>query len=117
MSLDIDTNNVPVLLVDSGRPSMQSCAVAALKAFIKGYLLSESAPTIARTTSKYLQILKGDANPAAQRGAALALGALPYYLLEPVWKDAVDVLCAAIRLKVLPGLIISTVLLQEWFFN
>ncbi|BBN05956.1 tubulin-specific chaperone D [Marchantia polymorpha subsp. ruderalis] len=78
---------------------IQSCAVAALKAFIKGYLLSESAPTIARTTSKYLQILKGDANPAAQRGAALALGALPYYLLEPVWKDAVDVLCAAIRLK------------------
>ncbi|KAL2632493.1 hypothetical protein R1flu_003972 [Riccia fluitans] len=78
---------------------IQACAVAALKAFIAGYLLPASAPAIARTTSKYLQILKNDPNPAAQRGAALALGALPYDLLHPSWKEVMDALCAAIRLK------------------
>ncbi|KAL3695132.1 hypothetical protein R1sor_008783 [Riccia sorocarpa] len=78
---------------------IQACAVAALKAFVAGYLLPASTAAVAKTTTKYLQILRSDSNPAAQRGAALALGALPYDLLRPSWKEVMDALCAAMRLK------------------
>ncbi|CAM6128397.1 unnamed protein product [Calypogeia fissa] len=78
--------------------SIQACAVAALRAFVQAYLLPVSEPSVTRTTLKYLQIVK-TYNPAAQRGAALALGALPNDLLAPVWKDVVDTLCSALALK------------------
>lgn len=77
--------------------------MAALKAFVPAYMSPVAESFVTRTTLKYLQILK-TYNPAAQRGAALALGALPYDLLAPVWRDVVDTLCFALALKVLTHL-------------
>ncbi|CAK9217775.1 unnamed protein product [Sphagnum troendelagicum] len=74
---------------------IQACAVAALQRFVRSYLLPANAATVARTTAKYITMLKSDPNPAARRGAALAFSALPYELLAPLWKDVVDALCAA----------------------
>lgn len=69
--------------------------MAALQRFVRSYLLPANAATVARTTAKYITMLKSDPNPAARRGAALAFSALPYELLAPLWKDVVDALCAA----------------------
>jgi hypothetical protein len=74
---------------------IQACAVAALRRFVRSYLLPANAATVARTTAKYITMLKSDPNPAARRGAALAFSALPYELLAPLWKDVLDALCAA----------------------
>jgi hypothetical protein len=69
--------------------------VAALRRFFRSYLLPASDTTVARSTGKYVKILKTDPNPFAKRGAALAFSALPGELLAPRWKDALDALCAA----------------------
>lgn len=74
---------------------IQVCAVAALRAFIQGYLIPANSQSIANVTSKYLKILQTDLNPAARRGAALALSALPPSFLAPLWKDVLNALCTA----------------------
>lgn len=67
----------------------------ALRSFVRSYLLPVSAATVARTTGKYIDILKTDPNPAARRGAALSFSALPAQLLAPMWKGVLDALSAA----------------------
>lgn len=78
---------------------IQVCTVAALKAFIQGYMIPAKSINIERVTLKHLQILQRDANPAARRGSALALSALPPSFLTPHWKDVLDALCNAIHLE------------------
>ena len=69
--------------------------MTALRSFVRSYLLPVSAATVARTTGKYIDILKTDPNPAARRGAALSFSALPAQLLAPMWKEVLDALSAA----------------------
>lgn len=69
--------------------------MAALRPFFRSYLLPANDTTVARSTGKYVKILKTDPNPSAKRGAALAFSALPGELLAPLWKDVLDALCAA----------------------
>ncbi|KAG0570729.1 hypothetical protein KC19_6G183600 [Ceratodon purpureus] len=74
---------------------IQAAAVSALRPFFRSYLLPASDTTVARSTAKYVKLLKTDPNPSAKRGAALAFSALPGELLAPMWKDILDALCAA----------------------
>lgn len=69
--------------------------MTALRSFVRSYLLPVSAATVARTTGKYIDILKNDPNPAARRGAALSFSALPAQLLAPMWKEVLDALSTA----------------------
>ncbi|KAI5064124.1 hypothetical protein GOP47_0020794 [Adiantum capillus-veneris] len=78
---------------------IQDCAVAALKAFIRGYMVPAKSVNIERVTLKHLQILQKDENPAARRGSALAFTALPHSFLLPHWKEIVATLGKAIHLQ------------------
>ncbi|MCO5570692.1 hypothetical protein L7F22_024419 [Adiantum nelumboides] len=78
---------------------IQDCAVAALQAFIHGYMVPAKSVNIERITLKHLQILQKDDNPAAKRGSALAFTALPHSFFLPHWKEILDTLCNAIHLQ------------------
>uniref|UniRef100_A0A7N0ZQT9 Tubulin-specific chaperone D n=1 Tax=Kalanchoe fedtschenkoi TaxID=63787 RepID=A0A7N0ZQT9_KALFE len=71
---------------------IQKAAVEALKHFVASYLVSTDAGNASDIVLKYLDQL-ADLNVAARRGAALALGVLPYKLLEKRWRDVLLKLC------------------------
>ncbi|GAQ86916.1 Beta-tubulin folding cofactor D [Klebsormidium nitens] len=83
-------------------PDIQASAASALSAFAAAYLLPSKPERVNRTTLKYAAIIRDDPNPAAKRGCALALGALPKPLLNPVWKEVLDTLCGATVLQANP---------------
>lgn len=76
---------------------MQCSAVDALKNFIPAYLHVDGAGD--DITLKYLDLLK-DPNAAARRGAALAIGILPFEYLAPRWKDVLTKLSTACTIQV-----------------
>ncbi|XP_068669774.1 tubulin-folding cofactor D-like [Aristolochia californica] len=70
---------------------IQVSAVEALKHFVPSYL-SATNGTGNDIIHKYLELL-GDPNVAARRGAALALGVLPFDFLERKWEEVMKMLC------------------------
>uniref|UniRef100_A0A0E0EZR5 Uncharacterized protein n=1 Tax=Oryza meridionalis TaxID=40149 RepID=A0A0E0EZR5_9ORYZ len=71
---------------------IQCAAVDALKHFIPTYLVSSGEKTANDIITKYLTLLD-DPNVAARRGAALALGTLPYEFLVLKWMPVISKLC------------------------
>ncbi|KAK3259575.1 hypothetical protein CYMTET_31431, partial [Cymbomonas tetramitiformis] len=67
-------------------------AAAALEAFSGTYMKRVSPEALARTVTKYVDVLRTEENPAARRGAARALGALPHHLLVAAHAQVVAVL-------------------------
>lgn len=77
---------------------VQKAAADALKYFVASYFAkdSENATDI---VEKYLDQLS-DANVAARRGSALALGVLPSGLLVKRWQDVLVKLCSSCLIEV-----------------
>jgi len=77
---------------------IQCAAVDALKHFIPTYLVSSGEKIANDIISKYLALLD-DPNVAARRGAALALGILPYKFLILKWMPVMNKLCSSCTLE------------------
>ncbi|RLN40876.1 hypothetical protein C2845_PM01G37720 [Panicum miliaceum] len=77
---------------------IQCAAVDALKQFIPTYLVSSGEKIANDIVSKYLALLD-DPNVAARRGAALALGILPYKFLILKWMPVMNKLCSSCRIE------------------
>lgn len=73
---------------------IQFVAVEALKHFTHAYLMGMDDKNINVMLLKYLQQLS-DANVAARRGSALALGVLPIDFLAKQWKIVLSKLCTS----------------------
>lgn len=79
---------------------VQCAAVDALKHFIPTYLVSSGEKTANGIITKYLTLLD-DPNVAARRGAALALGTLPYEFLVLKWMPVISKLCSSCTIEVM----------------
>ena len=79
---------------------VQCAAVDALKHFIPTYLVSSDEKIANDIISKYLALLD-DPNVAARRGAALALGILPYKFLILKWMPIMNKLCSSCTIEVM----------------
>lgn len=79
--------------------NVQSAAVEALKHFTHAYLMGMDDKSINEMLLKYLQQLS-DANVAARRGSALALGVLPIHFLAKQWKIVLSKLCTSCAIEV-----------------
>ncbi|KAG0472611.1 hypothetical protein HPP92_014468 [Vanilla planifolia] len=79
-------------------PQIQCAAVDALRHFVQAYLVSLNEKFSNEIISKYLDLLD-DANVAARRGAAMALGILPYEFLCIRWRDIIGRLCKSCLLQ------------------
>jgi hypothetical protein len=79
---------------------VQCAAVDALKHFIPTYLVSSGEKIANDIISKYLALLD-DPNVAARRGAALALGILPYKFLLLKWMPVMNKLCSSCTIEVM----------------
>ncbi|KAL3516980.1 hypothetical protein ACH5RR_023882 [Cinchona calisaya] len=79
-------------------PQIQHAAVEALKRFICAYLVGMGNKSIYDILPKYLEQL-GDANVAARRGSALALGVLPFDFLANQWKVVLLKLCSSCEIE------------------
>ncbi|KAK3153018.1 hypothetical protein QOZ80_2BG0166550 [Eleusine coracana subsp. coracana] len=77
---------------------IQCDAVDALKHFIPTYLVSSGEKIANDIISKYLALLD-DPNVAARRGAALALGILPYKFLILKWMPVMTKLCSSCTIE------------------
>ncbi|KAG2537086.1 tubulin-folding cofactor D-like isoform X2 [Panicum virgatum] len=77
---------------------IQCAAVDALKHFIPIYLVSSDEKIANDIISKYLALLD-DPNVAARRGAALALGILPYKFLILKWMPIMNKLCSSCTIE------------------
>nr|CAB3494231.1 unnamed protein product [Digitaria exilis] len=77
---------------------IQCAAVDALKHFIPTYLVSSGEKTANDVISKYVALLD-DPNVAARRGAALALGILPYKFLILKWMPVMSKLCSSCTIE------------------
>lgn len=71
----------------------------ALKHFVPAYLVASREKVANDIAPKYLEFLD-DANVAARRGGALALGILPYEFLSGRWKSVIEKLCSSCLLEV-----------------
>lgn len=71
---------------------IQRAAIDALKHFVQAYIVSSGEKVMNGIISKYLELLD-DANVAARRGAALALGILPFEFFAINWKAVITKLC------------------------
>lgn len=78
----------------------QYSAVDALKNFVPAYLVTLGDKVANEITLKYLELLD-DPNVAARRGAALALGILPYEFLVRKWRSIITKLCSSCSIKVM----------------
>jgi hypothetical protein len=78
---------------------VQCAAVDALKHFIPTYLVSSGEKIASDIISKYVALLD-DPNVAARRGAALALGILPYNFLILKWMPVMSKLCSSCTIEV-----------------
>ncbi|CAL4917490.1 unnamed protein product [Urochloa decumbens] len=77
---------------------IQCAAVDALKNFIPTYLVSSGEKIANGIISKYMALLD-DPNVAARRGAALALGILPYKFLILKWMPVMSKLCSSCTIE------------------
>uniref|UniRef100_J3N3Z0 Uncharacterized protein n=1 Tax=Oryza brachyantha TaxID=4533 RepID=J3N3Z0_ORYBR len=77
---------------------IQCAAVDALKHFIPTYLVSSREKIANDIISKYVALLD-DPNVAARRGAALALGTLPYEFLVLKWMPVISKLCSSCTIE------------------
>ncbi|CAL9204387.1 unnamed protein product [Musa hybrid cultivar] len=77
---------------------IQYSAVDALKNFVPAYLVTLGDKVANEITIKYLELLD-DPNVAARRGAALALGILPYEFLVRKWRSIITKLCSSCSIK------------------
>ncbi|WVZ59552.1 hypothetical protein U9M48_009677 [Paspalum notatum var. saurae] len=77
---------------------IQCASVEALKHFIPTYLVSSGEKIANDIISKYLALLD-DPNVAARRGAALALGILPYKFLISKWMPVMSKLCSSCSIE------------------
>ncbi|RCV42198.1 hypothetical protein SETIT_9G197000v2 [Setaria italica] len=77
---------------------IQCAAVDALKNFIPTYLVSSGEKIANDIISKYVALLD-DPNLAARRGAALALGILPYKFLVLKWMPVMSKLCSSCTIE------------------
>uniref|UniRef100_A0A0E0M9J2 Uncharacterized protein n=1 Tax=Oryza punctata TaxID=4537 RepID=A0A0E0M9J2_ORYPU len=77
---------------------IQCAAVDALKHFIPTYLVSSGEKIANDIIAKYLTLLD-DPNVAARRGAALALGTLPYEFLVLKWMPIISKLCSSCTIE------------------
>ncbi|GJM91188.1 hypothetical protein PR202_ga07539 [Eleusine coracana subsp. coracana] len=77
---------------------IKCAAVDALKHFIPTYLVSSGEKIANDIISKYLALLD-DPNVAARRGAALALGILPYKFLILKWMPVMTKLCSSCTIE------------------
>ncbi|KAF0928817.1 hypothetical protein E2562_010685 [Oryza meyeriana var. granulata] len=77
---------------------IQCAAVDALKHFIPTYLVSSGEKIANDITSKYV-VLLDDPNVAARRGAALAVGTLPYEFLVLKWMPVISKLCSSCTIE------------------
>ncbi|XP_064945169.1 tubulin-folding cofactor D-like isoform X2 [Musa acuminata AAA Group] len=77
---------------------IQNSAVDALKNFVPAYLVTLGDKVANEITIKYLELLD-DPNVAARRGAALALGILPYEFLVRKWRSIITKLCSSCSIK------------------
>ncbi|KAG9452420.1 hypothetical protein H6P81_005324 [Aristolochia fimbriata] len=93
LPIKIKKNLLDTLLENLRHPNaqIQVSAVEALKHFIPAYLSATNGAGN-DIIQKYLQLL-GDPNVAAKRGAALALGVLPFEFLEQKWVEVMKRLC------------------------
>lgn len=66
---------------------------------MRAYLVSAKCETESGVTAKYLEQLT-DQNVAVRRGAALALGVLPYECLADRWKHVLLKLCSSCAIEV-----------------
>jgi hypothetical protein len=79
---------------------VQCAAVDALKNFIPTYLVPSGEKVANDIISKYVALLD-DPNVAARRGAALALGILPYKFLVLKWMPVMSKLCSSCTIEVM----------------
>ncbi|OEL30057.1 Tubulin-folding cofactor D [Dichanthelium oligosanthes] len=77
---------------------IQCAAVDALKHFIPTYLVSSGEKIGNDIVAKYVALLD-DPNVAARRGAALALGILPYKFLILKWMPVMSKLCSSCTIE------------------
>lgn len=77
---------------------IQHAAVEALKRFVCAYLVGLGNKSIYDILPKYLEQLN-DANVAARRGSALALGVLPSDILASQWKVVLLKLCSCCEIE------------------
>ncbi|XP_027113016.1 tubulin-folding cofactor D-like isoform X1 [Coffea arabica] len=77
---------------------IQHAAVEALKRFVCAYLVGLGNKSIYDILPKYLEQLS-DANVAARRGSALALGVLPSDILASQWKVVLLKLCSCCEIE------------------
>ncbi|KAJ1294898.1 hypothetical protein BS78_01G181200 [Paspalum vaginatum] len=77
---------------------IQCASVEALKHFIPTYLVSSGEKIANDIISKYLALLD-DPNVAARRGAALAVGILPYKFLILKWMPVMSKLCSSCSIE------------------
>lgn len=77
---------------------IQVAAIGALKHFVRTYLIWMEDKDITAFLSKYLEQLS-DANVAARRGSALALGVLPLDFLAKQWEVILSKLCNACAIE------------------
>ncbi|AQK64732.1 Tubulin-folding cofactor D [Zea mays] len=77
---------------------IQCAAVEALKHFIPTYLVSSGEKIASDIISKYVALLD-DPNVAARRGAALALGILPFKFLMLKWMPVMSKLCSSCTIE------------------
>lgn len=77
---------------------IQFAAVGALRHFVPAYLVALGDKVANEMTLKYLKLLD-DQNVAARRGAALALGILPYEFLAVRWKAVIMKLCGSCTIE------------------
>ncbi|CAN6304622.1 unnamed protein product [Urochloa humidicola] len=77
---------------------IQCAAVDALKNFVPTYLVSSGEKIANDIISKYVALLD-DPNVAARRGAALALGILPYKFLILKWMPVMSKLCSSCTIE------------------
>uniref|UniRef100_A0A2P2K0Q0 Beta-tubulin cofactor d n=1 Tax=Rhizophora mucronata TaxID=61149 RepID=A0A2P2K0Q0_RHIMU len=76
----------------------QNAAIRALKYFTWAYLVTANNEDMSGITSKYVEQLT-DQNVAVRRGAALALGVLPYEFLSSRWNDVLLKLCVSCAIE------------------
>ncbi|KAG8084191.1 hypothetical protein GUJ93_ZPchr0010g7418 [Zizania palustris] len=79
---------------------IQCASVDALKHFIPTHLVSSGEKIANDIISKYMALLD-DPNVAARRGAALALGILPYKFLALKWMPVISKLCSSCTIEVM----------------
>lgn len=78
---------------------VQHATVEALRRFVCAYLLGMGNKSTCDIVPKYLGQLT-DANVAARRGSALALGVLPFEFLANQWKVVLLKLCSCCEIEV-----------------